>query len=178
MKTTTSRTTKGALAAGVAALLLLGGAGTLAYWSATATVPGSPIESGELKLGAPVCPAGWTLDAGAPFTTQLIVPGDVLTKVCTIDLIATGDHLGATLAIGTAAFTSSNALVDELDAEATFTVNGVPTNQITEADDTGTAEISATITVTFDGPAATNASQDLQAALDSVAVTATQTHNP
>ena len=61
---------------------------------------------------------------------------------------------------------------------ATFTVNGAQRTHVTDADDTGTAEIVATITVTFNGPAATNASQNLTATLNTVAVTATQNHDP
>ena len=176
MNRTLNGTTKGALAAGVAAVLLTGGAGTLAYWNDTETVEGTPISSGELKLGTPDCGTGWTLDGNTLFTTQLIVPGDVLSKVCTIDLIATGDHLGAELGISTAAFAATNDLTKELVPAAAFTVGGTPKTRITELDDRGTAEIVATLTVTFDGPKATNASQALRATLDSVAVTATQTH--
>ena len=172
-----NRTTKGAAAAGVAAVLLTGGAGTLAYWNATETVTGTPISSGELKLGAPACNGGWKLDGGTVFTNQLIVPGDVLSKVCTIDLIARGEHIGADLGIGTAAFATSNALTSQLAPTAAFTVGGASRTHITDADDTGTAEITATINVVFDGPAATNASQALTTTLNSVAVTATQTHD-
>jgi len=171
-------TTKGALATGVAALLLTGGAGTLAYWNDTENVPGGPISSGQLQLGTPACGAGWILDGGATFTNQLIVPGDTLTKTCTIDLIARGEHLGADLGIGTAAFSDpTNPLAQQLAPTATFTVNGRPATHITDADDTGTGEIVATIGVTFNGPNATNASQNLTATLNTVAVTATQTHD-
>jgi alternate signal-mediated exported protein len=172
-----NRTTKSALAVGTAAVLLTGGAGTLAYWSDTQTVAGTPITSGTLRLGAPACGAGWRLDGNVVFTNQLIVPGDVLSKVCTIDLIATGEHLGADLTVSTAAFAAPNALTSQLVPAATFTVGGATRNHITELDDTGTAEITATVTVAFDGPAATNASQNLSATLNSVAVTATQTHD-
>jgi alternate signal-mediated exported protein len=172
-----NRTTKSALAVGTAAVLLTGGAGTLAYWSDTQTVAGTPITSGTLRLGAPACGAGWRLDGNVVFTNQLIVPGDVLSKVCTLDLIATGEHLGADLTVSTAAFAAPNALTSQLVPAATFTVGGATRNHITELDDTGTAEIIATVTVTFDGPAATNASQNLSATLNSVAVTATQTHD-
>ena len=172
-----NRSTKGALAAGVAVVLLTGGAGTLAYWNATETVTGTPISSGELKLGTPACGGGWKLDGNVVFTNQLIVPGDVLSKVCTIDLIARGEHIGADLGIGTAAFAAPNALTTQLAPSAAFTVGGATRNHITDADDTGTAEITATISVVFDGPAATNASQALTATLNSVAVTATQTHD-
>jgi alternate signal-mediated exported protein len=66
----------------------------------------------------------------------------------------------------------------ELTPSATFTVNGANRNHITDADDTGTAEIVATITVTFNGPAVTNTNQNLTATLNTVAVTATQNHDP
>lgn len=171
-------TTKSALAAGVAAVLLTGGAGTLAYWNDTQTVAGTPISSGELKLGTPACGAGWLLDGNIPFTNQLVVPGDVLTKNCTIDLIARGEHVGADLGISTAAFAAPNALTGQLSPSATFTVAGATRTHITDADDTGaTNEIAAKLIVTFDGPAATNASQALTATLNSVSVTATQTHD-
>ena len=169
-------TTRGALAAAVAALLLTGGAGTLAYWTDTQTITGTTINSGQLKLGAPVCTNGWQLNTGTAFTNQLIVPGDTLTKTCTIDLIAKGQNLGADLAISTAAFASSNALTQQLAPTATFTVGGATRTHVTAADDTGaTNEIATTMVVKFDGPSATNASQALTATLNSVSVTATQT---
>ena len=171
-------TTKGSIAAAVAALLLTGGAGTLAYWNDTEQVPGGPISSGELALGTPACGVGWVLDGGTTLTNQLIVPGDVLTKTCTIDLVARGEHLGADLTVGTAAFATPNALTAQLRPSASFTVNGATRTHVTDADDTGTGEIVATISVVFDGPAATNASQNLTAPLNSVAVTAVQTHDP
>jgi alternate signal-mediated exported protein len=171
-----NKTTKGALAAATAAVLLTGGAGTLAFWSDSVDVPGGSITSGTLDLGAPDCGAGWTIDGGAPFTTQQLVPGDTLTEVCTIDLVAQGDHIGADLAIATPGWAASNALTAELTPSATFLVNGAATTHVTSADDTGTGEIEATITVTFNGAAATNASQNLAATLNAVTVSATQTH--
>jgi alternate signal-mediated exported protein len=170
-------TLKGSLAVSAAAILLLGGTGSLAYWNDAENVPGVSITSGRLALGAPDCGSGWLLDGGTPFTTQALVPGDSLTKVCTIDLTATGSHLGADLAISTASWAASNGLTSELTASATFRVNGVVTDHVTAADDTGSGEISATVTVTFDGPSATNASQDLTAALQTITITATQTHD-
>ncbi len=171
-------TLKGSLAALAAATLLLGGAGSLAFWTDAENVTGTGVTSGELKLGTPDCGAGWKLDDGTTFVAQKIVPGDVLTKICTIDLIATGEHLGAGLTIGTPTWTATNALTGELDATATFEVNGATTNQITELDDTGTGEIVATVQVVFDGPDATNASQALSATLNTVVISATQTHTP
>ena len=171
------KSTKGALAASAAAALLLGGAGTLAYWNDSATVPGGDIQSGQLELGAPDCGLGWTLDGGAAFTTQLLVPGDTLTKVCTVDLVAQGEHLGADLAVDTPSWNATNPLTAQLAASATFTVNGAPSAHVTSADDTGTGEIQASVSVVFDGPAATNASQGLTATLNGINIVATQTHD-
>jgi alternate signal-mediated exported protein len=172
-----NHTLKGSFAALAAATLLLGGVGSLAYWNDSEELPGASVTSGRLQLGTPDCGAGWLLDGGAPFTNQLIVPGDTLTKVCTIDLVATGDHLGADLAVGTPAWAAANHLTEELAPSATFTVNGETATHIRSADDTGTGEIRATITVGFDHKTATNSSQDLSAVLQAVAVTATQTHD-
>lgn len=41
------KTTKGALAAGAAAALLIGGAGTLAYWAAEDSADGGPGRLGQ-----------------------------------------------------------------------------------------------------------------------------------
>jgi alternate signal-mediated exported protein len=135
------------------------------------------VSSGRLELGTPDCGAGWTLDGGTPYTTQQIVPGDTLTKTCTIDLVATGSHLGADLSIGAPTWAAANGLTAELAPTATFEVNGATTTHITSADDIGAGEIVATLQVVFDGPAATNASQNLSAVLQALAITATQTHN-
>lgn len=172
-----NNTLKGLLAASGAAFLLLGGAGTLAYWTDASPLSGGSMSSGSLALGDPSCGSGWSLE-GQAYTTQEIVPGDDLTKVCTIDLVATGENLEADLAIATPEWTGDEALTSELSSSAVFTVNGETTTEITSEDDNGVgedAEIRAVITVSFDGEEATNASQNLDAALASVAVTATQT---
>lgn len=172
------KTTKGALAAVAAAALLLGGGTTLAYWTDAEAVAGGSISSGKLQLGTPDCGSGWTLDGGAVYTDQLLVPGDVLNKVCTIDLIASGEHLGADLAVSTPAWATPTGLSAELDATAAFTVNGASVTSVDSDDDTGADdEIGATMSVVFDGSTATNGSQNLSAVLNAVSLTATQTHN-
>ncbi|GAA1728619.1 alternate-type signal peptide domain-containing protein [Aeromicrobium alkaliterrae] len=177
------KSTKGALAAGAAAVILLGGAGTLAYWTADTTIDGGDINSGQLLLSAADCGDEWTLDTGedapgAEFIpgTTLIVPGDVITKTCEFDITATGDHLRATLAPSDAEFSSpANALSDDLTIDATYTIGGVAAPaEITEANDGDT--VVAVVSVTFDS-ASTNESQDLAATLDTITITATQVHN-
>lgn len=168
------KTVKGALAAGVGAVLLLGGAGTLAYWTDTGTVTGTGITSGHLMLINPSC-AGWQLDGGAAFTTQLIVPGDTLTEACTFEVDAAGEHITASFDVSTPSWLASNALTDELDITATYLVDGVPTAVFPATVVDGDI-VTATIVVTFTGPDATNASEDLTATLNDITVTATQGH--
>ncbi len=171
---------KGAAAAAAAGVLLLGGAGSIAYWSSTQDVPGGTINSGSLALSTPACGA-WTLDNAEPappvaYTNgDPLVPGDVLTKTCTFTITATGDHLRATLGVTDTSFTPVNDLSDDLDATAVFTVgaNPIPA-EITEANNNQV--VSAAITVTFD-PTSGNESQSKSTVLDAITVTADQVHN-
>jgi len=93
------KTTKGAIAAGAAAVLLLGGAGSLAYWTDSATINGGSFTTGTLGLTLVGCDTGWTYAnggaAGSP--VSLIVPGDAIQKSCTYTIAATGDHISASL---------------------------------------------------------------------------------
>ncbi len=61
------KATKGAIAAAGAGVLLLGGAGTLAYWTADGAAAGSDITAGDLDLTAGTC-SGWTYASGAAGT--------------------------------------------------------------------------------------------------------------
>ena len=175
------RSTKGALAASAAAILLLGGAGSLAFWSATVNVPGATIASGELKLSTPDCGDGWLLDAGEATASDpyapgdRVVPGDVITKVCTFDITATGDHLRATLDVTGGGFAAANTLTADLDVDATYQIDGVDIPaEITEANHGDT--VTATIAVTFD-EASLNATQELSATLNAVTIAAAQVHS-
>ncbi len=95
-----NKTTKGALAAGAAGVLLLGGVGTLAFWTDTETADGTGIDSGHLKLAAARlwCRAGFSM-ARPPRSCRPPIswsPGDTLTKVCDYTVDAAGEHLAAT----------------------------------------------------------------------------------
>lgn len=175
------RSTKGALAASAAGILLLGGAGSLAFWSATVSVPGGTIASGELKLSTPACGDGWLLDAGEATASDpyapgdQVVPGDVITKVCTFDITALGDHLRATLGVTGGDFAAANALTADLDIAATFQIDAVDIPaEITEANHGDT--VTATISVTFD-ETSLNGTQDLTATLNAVTIAAQQVHS-
>lgn len=178
-----NKTTKGALAAGAAGALLLGGAGSLAYWNATADVAGGAINSGKLTLEdtttGTCADADWILDdaeepAGAVFdpAADTLVPGDVLTKECTYTIGAEGTHLRADLS--TSGGEASGDLSSALDVSSTFTVDGAAATSVTEADDG--SELAATISVTFD-PASDNSTQEKDATLSDYVVTLTQAHD-
>ncbi len=171
-----NRSTKGAIAAAAAAVLLLGGAGSLAYWTDDGDVNGGSLDSGSLTLSTPTCD-DWLFDGGDTYTpgVSTIVPGDEITRECEATLDAEGDHIGADLTIDPAAFAATNDLTDELVLDADFTVDGDPVAAITAP---GSYTIGASISVVFDGPAATNDSQSLTAALDAITISAVQTHTP
>ena len=178
-----NKASKGALAALAAGVLLLGGAGSLAFWTDTAEVAGGAINSGELSLTdttpGTCADADWVLDddeipAGVSFdpATDTLVPGDELTKTCTFTVNADGTHLRADLAAGGG--TASGALAPALSVTGAFTVGSATVTSITEADDG--EELTAAITLTFD-PAADNTTQVQTAMLSDYTVTLTQDHD-
>jgi alternate signal-mediated exported protein len=176
-----NRSTKGALAGGAGVVLLLGGAGTLAFWTDTKAITGTDIDSGHLKLVTPDCGAGWILDGGATFTTQLLVPGDTLTKVCEYTVDAGGEHLTASFdATGPLDLTGASALVDEISYTDTYKVNDVASGDTDVAVVDGDV-IQATVTITWPSGVEDNDSNvlaGLTASLADVTVVATQTHTP
>ena len=177
-----NRSTKGALAGGAAVALLLGGMGTLAFWTDTGTIESVDVDSGHLKLVSPDCGAGWILDGGATFTdAHFLVPGDTLTKVCTYTIDAAGEHLGATFtATGPTDIGGAAALVDEISFGAAYEVNDVASGDTDVAVSDGDV-VKATLTVTWPYGVEDNDSNvlaGLTASLADVTVVATQTHTP
>lgn len=182
-----NRSTKGALATAGAAALLVGGAGTLAFWSESETVAGTTVDAGHLNLVADATNTGcgdWELDSGeqAPVSWadgDPLVPGDVLTKECLYTIDAQGNHLRANVSVSTPIL--SGALAAGLVVDATgVTVGGLAETAFTEADD-GSA-LGVTITVTFTDPGAADntfndPATDFTAVLDAITVTATQVHS-
>lgn len=164
------KTTKGLAAAGAAAVLLLGGAGSLAYWTDDAPVTGGTLTAGSIELGAVTC-AGWKHVEDDSAVT-LIVPGDEVYNLCTTTLTLTGDHIGATVEIDAASL-PTGPLADELDASVALEdENGAPVAAVTE-----TSDVTARISVTFGYAAATNGSQLGTATLDALTLDAVQTHD-
>jgi len=154
------KATKGALAAAAAGSLLLGGAGSLAYWTGTDTVTGKDINGGTLALGAPSC--DWTVShlggTADPFdpTADLLVPGDTATEICTSTVTAKGANLTADLTVSGG--DASGTLSPAVTVTPTFDVGGSPTTSITSADDGAT--LTATIVVAFPFGTEDNTSND------------------
>ncbi|MFT4083272.1 MAG: alternate-type signal peptide domain-containing protein [Nocardioides sp.] len=181
------KSTKGSLAAGAAAVLLLGGAGSLAYWNSTQDVAGGDIVTGDMSITAPTC-TDWTLDsaeetAGDTFdpTSDTLVPGDVITETCTTTFNGTGNHLRATLdaEAGTndGLFTSGELSLDVGSLESSSdgtTWTTVPATGLTEDNDGDSVELE--VTVSFDG-SADNDTEDVTSALGDIVITATQVHS-
>ncbi|SDS29155.1 alternate-type signal peptide domain-containing protein [Microlunatus soli] len=168
--------TKGAIAAGFAAVLLLGGASTLAYWSDSATGAGGKINSGSMSLTAGQS-GDWTY-AGTDDVVGAIVPGDSIQKTFDFTISADGDHLKAALdtpdSVNVTATGSPTTL--KLDVESSFQIDGAAAPAtITEANDGDV--VTATVTVDFPYGSETvngNDTQNLEASLDDITVWLTQ----
>lgn len=178
-----NKSSKGLLAAATGGVLLLGGAGSLAYWTDSVSVGGGTINSGKLTLtdttSGTCAAASWTIDsaenpAGVAFdpATDTLVPGDVITKQCTYAIGADGTHLRADLtATGGAA---TGALAGALTTSATFTVDGAAATSVTETNDGDV--LAATISVTFQ-PGSDNTTQVKSASLSDFVVALEQVHS-
>lgn len=172
-----NRLTKAALAAGAGALLLLGGAQTLAYWTADGTATGTDVTAGTLTMSDGAC-GDWLLDDGTP-VTEGVVPGDTLTTTCTMTLGGTGDHLAlGEITVSDPTWVEDNALTASLDVSLTgATLGGAALAlPLTEpAPFSGTEDLVVSVEAVFDA-AAGNDTQTLTAALDDVTVQVTQAH--
>ncbi|QDP94518.1 alternate-type signal peptide domain-containing protein [Microlunatus elymi] len=171
------KTAKGAIAASAAVVLLAGGAGSLAYWTDSASVDGGTINSGHLRLVTDDTNTGctdWTLDGGDPYVagTTEVVPGDVLTKTCAFTLEAAGDHLEGTVEASAANVTGDLAAALDVNVSG-LTLNGEAASTFTEANDGQALGVDVSVTVR---PESDNTTMDVSAVLDSITVTATQTH--
>lgn len=100
-----NRKTKGALAAGAGAILLLGGAGSLALWSDSDALSDDAITTGDFGLN---CTGGAWNDVSLPANTilhgtaidpatDLMVPGDTWEYTATCTPKATGKNMHAVL---------------------------------------------------------------------------------
>lgn len=101
---------KGAIAGAAGIVLLLGGAGTFAFWNSSAGVSGGTVVAGNLQVVNDGTAGVWEDQTGATIdiANYRIVPGDVLTYTDDLTVTAVGDHLQATLALGPNSVTPSD----------------------------------------------------------------------
>jgi alternate signal-mediated exported protein len=168
------KSTKGAIAAAGAGVLLLGGAGTLAFWSDTDTLNGGSLTAGTLELSDVTCGANW-LDGVTP--VSILVPGDTVTKECTGTITLTGDNIEATVTLDDASVATAEAAFNDAAPDL---VNGDAVNITAGLTGGGTitasGPISVTITVEWPfGTIADNESQGVSTtALDGLVINAVQ----
>ncbi|CCQ14921.1 putative secreted protein (fragment), partial [Rhodococcus sp. AW25M09] len=156
-----NKATKGAIAAGAAAVLLLGGLGSYAEWKDSRTIAGGTINSGELQFTSNA-PGVWTETSvtpneviGADPSGFLIVPGDVLTYSSSYTIESAGQNLRASL---TADFdevfaAGTTDLAGKLNPVVTVTGSGgaVTSGQIVPLTLTvGSQVVNVTVALTFD----------------------------
>jgi alternate signal-mediated exported protein len=165
------KSTKGALAAAAAGLLLTAAGGSLAYWNATGSVNGGNIDSGKLALINPGAQT-WTLNGQPASGSVVVVPGDELVLTGSYEIDAAGDNLQAT--VGVSGGSGSGTLAPYVNTAVDAEIGGSPVSSITAANDGDVIDVVATIDFPF-GSSADNASQSKTLDLSSIAVTLTQT---
>lgn len=122
---------KATLAVAVGGALLFGGAGTLASWNSLSAVSGGTIVAGNLVVSDDGTAGVWQAN-GTTITLAgyLIVPGDVLSYSKSMNIVATGNNLVATLSVsqgtitGTTGSAADLALAAYLTHTATVTATG------------------------------------------------------
>lgn len=193
---------KAALAGVVGAGLLLGGAGSLAFWNDEESQDGGTIESGTLNLLKSECSA-WTTGTTAttPFDEDyLIVPGDAFERTCDFTLRVEGDvnaslsvddqAVGATVLGGELAVATAYELRDAGVVDESVTIDEDTDWPFTEADSGKTLRATITVALPWDGDpdvlddqvnntsnsmVGDGANVALAAVLESLTVTVTQT---
>lgn len=184
---------KGSLAAGAGIVLLLGGAGTLAYWNSEAKLSGGSINTGQLHLDTAEgtwTQSGETIEDVDKWT---MVPGDELTYTTNLLLSAEGDNLEGEIVLDGDSIVRTGAVADAIavtfavDESALATPAGgtvdysagdpaVAGDEKITFDGPGTYTIPVTVTVSFPfGDLADNSSMGAQLDLSGATFTATQT---
>ena len=177
--------TKASIATGVGIALLLGGAGTLAYWNDSAITDAGTITAGTLTIDSEGDGAWFeTSDLNTEIDADvfLVVPGDSLTYVETFQVGATGDNLQASVSANTASIvkgTWGNELGVSVAVEDSL---NAPIATIDSTNDGDIITVSVTLNFAFDGDVSTsplpvdvdNTSQSTVVDLTALAITLTQ----
>ncbi|QEO14083.1 alternate-type signal peptide domain-containing protein [Agromyces intestinalis] len=195
------KTTKATIAIGAGVVLLLGGAGTLAYWTDEADFGvDQTITAGTLTV-EPVDDGTWTatFDGGEskievpPGSDTRIVPGNTLEFTQTVEIIASGDDLYFTIEQNDPLITVDPALetaleraeieVSELEPGGSIEETGTEGVYQVTANDETPAIIEVTLTIVWpfgaDGsPATDNPAMGGVVTLSAGAITVTQVVAP
>lgn len=119
---------KGAIAAGAAGILLLGGAGTFALWTDSVDVDAGAVTTGELTLALTGAAPSWKYPDGiTTVSADGIVPGDVITSTQEVTITASGDHIAGELEVGVLGGTlptGVTAAVTTVETDADLTTAG------------------------------------------------------
>lgn len=169
-----NKATKGAIAAGAAGILLLGGAGTFALWEDTAAISAGNVSTGELSLALTGTAGAWTYEGGESTVTEGIVPGDVITSTQEAVITASGDNIAGSFTVGTLAGplpTGVTASISTVETEADLTGTGSLLSFATA----GEYSVDVVITLAFDTTGTT--SQGATIDLDDLTLTLTQVNS-
>jgi alternate signal-mediated exported protein len=144
--------TKASIATGAGIVLLLGGAGTLAYWNDSAEVGAGSITAGTLAIDS-VAAGNWyeASDLGTPIDpdTFLVVPGDSLVYIESFEVTATGDNLEASI-VADASDIDTGAWGADLTASTALSIGGAAVSSIDSDNDGATVEVRVTLSFDFD----------------------------
>ncbi|WP_024794581.1 alternate-type signal peptide domain-containing protein [Tomitella biformata] len=122
------KTTKGAVAAGAAALLLAGGAGSFAAWNASGNTTGAGTVTAGSMAVAETSAGVWTWASGSKVNTAFdqvndkLVPGDKVKYTSTYNVTLSGTNLKAEL------IPSLGNLTGDLKTNDRLTVSSSDTN--------------------------------------------------
>ncbi|WP_066040282.1 alternate-type signal peptide domain-containing protein [Herbiconiux solani] len=136
---------KGAIAGAAGIALLLGGAGTFAYWNDQAQVSGGTIVAGNLQVVNDGTAGVWKDQTGSAINiaTYKIVPGDTLTYTDDLTVTAVGNHLTATLGLGAQSIAGSTSATADTRLASYLTKNAVLAASGTGVTGTGPYTITA-----------------------------------
>lgn len=169
------KTTKGAIAAGAAAVLLAGGAGSFAAWNAsTGTSTSTGVTAGSLTVTQQDDTGVWTWGNGGAFNpdTDLLVPGDVVKYTGTYDISLVGTNLKAQLVPTVAGVSGELESLGQLDVAADAAT------QTTYSAGEHTASFTTTVTFLPKDGTVDNVGQTKTASLSGGAVTLEQVITP
>jgi len=137
---------KGSVAAGAGLVLLLGGAGTLAYWNDSAELANGSINAGTLTLEAD----NDLLAASIAEQPALWVPGDEHTFSTELTLVAEGDNISGDIQLDAENITLKGEGFDQFTFDMAM-------GEVTSTGEDGTVQYHETLgaehdVITFDGP--------------------------